>query len=80
MRPTAAGLSLADRARRALPELDRARAELAVTPGGVVQSGHGWTILSGAGIAGDPAAKEPRDGEGRGTTAHRLTWVRHNSV
>jgi LysR family transcriptional regulator, nitrogen assimilation regulatory protein len=35
MRPTAAGLSLADRARRALSELDRARAELAVTPGAV---------------------------------------------
>jgi LysR family transcriptional regulator, nitrogen assimilation regulatory protein len=35
MRPTAAGVSLADRARRALAELDRARAELAVTPGAV---------------------------------------------
>jgi DNA-binding transcriptional LysR family regulator len=35
MRPTAAGVSLADRARRALAELDRARAELAVTPGTV---------------------------------------------
>jgi len=35
MRPTAAGLSLADRARRALTELDRARAELMVAPGSV---------------------------------------------
>jgi DNA-binding transcriptional LysR family regulator len=35
MRPTAAGVSLADRARRAITELDRARAELAVTPGTV---------------------------------------------
>jgi LysR family transcriptional regulator, nitrogen assimilation regulatory protein len=33
MRPTAAGLSLADRARRALTELDRARAEIAPPPG-----------------------------------------------
>jgi LysR family transcriptional regulator, nitrogen assimilation regulatory protein len=33
MRPTAAGLSLAERARRALTELDRARAELAPVPG-----------------------------------------------
>ena len=33
MRPTAAGLSLAERARRALTELDRARAELAPAPG-----------------------------------------------
>jgi LysR family transcriptional regulator, nitrogen assimilation regulatory protein len=33
MRPTAAGLSLADRARRALNELDRARAEIAPAPG-----------------------------------------------
>jgi LysR family transcriptional regulator, nitrogen assimilation regulatory protein len=32
MRPTAAGLSMTDRARRALTELDRARAELTVTP------------------------------------------------
>jgi LysR family transcriptional regulator, nitrogen assimilation regulatory protein len=35
MRPTRAGLSLADRARRALTELDRARAELAPPPGAV---------------------------------------------
>jgi len=35
MRPTAAGLSLAERARRALAELDRARAELAPVPGTV---------------------------------------------
>ncbi len=35
MRPTAAGLSLAERARRALTELDRARAELAPAPGTV---------------------------------------------
>jgi DNA-binding transcriptional LysR family regulator len=35
MRPTPAGLSLADRARRALTELDRARAELAPAPGTV---------------------------------------------
>ena len=35
MRPTQAGLSLADRARRALAELDRARAELAPQPGTV---------------------------------------------
>jgi DNA-binding transcriptional LysR family regulator len=35
MRPTAAGVSLADRARRALAELDRARAELAPVPGKV---------------------------------------------
>lgn len=35
MRPTAAGLSLAERARRALTELDRARAELAPVPGTV---------------------------------------------
>jgi LysR family transcriptional regulator, nitrogen assimilation regulatory protein len=35
MRPTAAGISLADRARRALTELDRARAELAPSPGAV---------------------------------------------
>jgi DNA-binding transcriptional LysR family regulator len=35
MRPTAAGVSMADRARRALTELDRARAELAVAPGTV---------------------------------------------
>lgn len=35
MRPTAAGLSMANRARRALTELDRARAELAVTRGTV---------------------------------------------
>jgi LysR family nitrogen assimilation transcriptional regulator len=33
MRPTPAGIGLADRARRALAELDRARAELAPTPG-----------------------------------------------
>jgi LysR family transcriptional regulator, nitrogen assimilation regulatory protein len=33
MRPTAAGLSLAERARRALTELDRARAELVPVPG-----------------------------------------------
>jgi LysR family nitrogen assimilation transcriptional regulator len=33
MRPTAAGLNLADRARRALTELDRARAEIAPAPG-----------------------------------------------
>jgi len=33
MRPTEAGLSLAERARRALTELDRARAELAPQPG-----------------------------------------------
>jgi LysR family nitrogen assimilation transcriptional regulator len=35
MRPTAAGLSLADRARRALTELDRARAEIVPAPGAV---------------------------------------------
>jgi DNA-binding transcriptional LysR family regulator len=35
MRPTAAGLSLTERARRALTELDRARAELAPVPGTV---------------------------------------------
>ena len=35
MRPTEAGVSLAERARRALTELDRARAELAPTPGTV---------------------------------------------
>jgi DNA-binding transcriptional LysR family regulator len=35
MRPTAAGVSLAERARRALTELDRARAELAPAPGAV---------------------------------------------
>lgn len=35
MRPTAAGVSLAERARRALTELDRARAELAPPPGAV---------------------------------------------
>lgn len=35
MRPTAAGTSLVERARRALTELDRARAELAPTPGTV---------------------------------------------
>lgn len=35
MQPTPAGLSLTDRARRALGELDRARAELAVAPGTV---------------------------------------------
>jgi DNA-binding transcriptional LysR family regulator len=42
MRPTAAGVSLADRARRALAELDRARAELAPAPGvvtGIVSIG-----------------------------------------
>src|SRR5580692_7106761 len=33
MRPTAAGLTFADRARRALNELDRARAEIAPAPG-----------------------------------------------
>jgi DNA-binding transcriptional LysR family regulator len=33
MRPTPAGIGLADRARRALAELDRARAELAPAPG-----------------------------------------------
>ncbi|MDX3659588.1 LysR family transcriptional regulator [Streptomyces sp. ID05-26A] len=33
MRPTAAGVSLAERARRALTEIDRARAEIAPTPG-----------------------------------------------
>jgi DNA-binding transcriptional LysR family regulator len=33
MRPTKAGVSLAERARRALTELDRARAELTPTPG-----------------------------------------------
>ncbi|USX53942.1 LysR family transcriptional regulator [Lentzea sp. HUAS12] len=33
MRPTAAGVSLAERARRALTEIERARAELAPTPG-----------------------------------------------
>ena len=35
MRPTAAGVSFADRARRALAELDRARAEVAPAPGAV---------------------------------------------
>lgn len=35
MRPTAAGISLADRARRALTELDRARAEVAPARGAV---------------------------------------------
>jgi LysR family nitrogen assimilation transcriptional regulator len=35
MRPTAAGVRFADRARRALAELDRARAEVAPTPGAV---------------------------------------------
>lgn len=35
MRPTAAGMSFAERARRALAELDRARAEVAPTPGAV---------------------------------------------
>lgn len=35
MRPTAAGMSLAERARRALTELDRARAELVRTSGSV---------------------------------------------
>lgn len=35
MRPTEAGVSLAERARRALTELDRARAELAPAPGTV---------------------------------------------
>jgi LysR family transcriptional regulator, nitrogen assimilation regulatory protein len=42
MRPTAAGLSMADRARRVLTELDRARAELAVAAGtltGIVSVG-----------------------------------------
>lgn len=42
MRPTEAGASLAERARRALTELDRARAELAPTPGvvtGIVAAG-----------------------------------------
>ncbi|KAA9156198.1 LysR family transcriptional regulator [Amycolatopsis acidicola] len=42
MRPTEAGLSLAERARRALTELDRARAELAPEPGvvtGIVSLG-----------------------------------------
>jgi DNA-binding transcriptional LysR family regulator len=35
MRPTAAGINLADRARRALTELDRARAEIAPARGAV---------------------------------------------
>jgi DNA-binding transcriptional LysR family regulator len=35
MRPTGAGTSLAERARRALTELERARAELAPAPGAV---------------------------------------------
>jgi LysR family nitrogen assimilation transcriptional regulator len=56
MRPTAAGLSLADRARRALAELERARAELAVTPGtvtGIVSVG---LLESTAGLLSEPLA------------------------
>src|SRR5258708_24516475 len=54
MRPTAAGISLADRARRALAELDRARAELAVTPGtvtGIVSIG---LLESTVGLLSEP--------------------------
>jgi LysR family nitrogen assimilation transcriptional regulator len=54
MRPTAAGVNLADRARRALTELDRARAELAVAPGtvaGIVSVG---LLESTAGLLSEP--------------------------
>jgi DNA-binding transcriptional LysR family regulator len=54
MRPTAAGLTLAERARRALTELDRARAELAPLPGvvtGIVSVG---LLESTAGLLAEP--------------------------
>jgi DNA-binding transcriptional LysR family regulator len=54
MRPTAAGLSLTERARRALAELDRARAELAPVPGfvtGIVSVG---LLESTAGLLAEP--------------------------
>jgi DNA-binding transcriptional LysR family regulator len=56
MRPTAAGLSLAERARRALTELDRARAELAPVP---VPDG-ALAELSGTPQSAPPAALRTR--------------------
>jgi LysR family transcriptional regulator, nitrogen assimilation regulatory protein len=56
MRPTKAGVSLAERARRALTELDRARAELTPTPGlvaGIVTVG---LLESAAEMLAEPLA------------------------
>jgi LysR family nitrogen assimilation transcriptional regulator len=54
MQPTAAGVSLADRARRALAELDRARAELAVMPGSVTGIVTVGLLESTAGLLSEP--------------------------
>src|SRR5882757_3180731 len=56
MRPTKAGISLAERARRALTELDRARAELTPPPGlvaGIVTVG---LLESAAEMLAEPLA------------------------
>ncbi|MFI9388482.1 LysR family transcriptional regulator [Kutzneria sp. NPDC052558] len=57
MRPTPAGVSLAERARRALTELDRARAEITPTPGvvaGIVAVG---LLESTAELLAEPLAR-----------------------
>lgn len=61
MRPTPAGLSLADRARRALTELERARAELAPVPGvvsGIVTLG---LLDSAADVLAEPLVSALRE-------------------
>jgi LysR family nitrogen assimilation transcriptional regulator len=54
MRPTEAGLSLAERARRALTELDRARAELAPAPGTITGLVSVGLLESTAGLLAEP--------------------------
>lgn len=54
MRPTAAGVSMADRARRALTELDRARAELTPAPGAVAGIVSVGMLESTAGLLAEP--------------------------
>jgi LysR family nitrogen assimilation transcriptional regulator len=54
MRPTAAGANLAERARRALAELERARAEIAPVPGAVTGIVSLGLLESTAGILAEP--------------------------
>ena len=62
MRPTAAGISLADRARRALTELDRARAELAPSPGAVTGIVSVGLLESTADLLAEPLVSAVRRG------------------
>lgn len=57
MRPTKAGAGLADRARRVLTELDRARAELTPTTGAITGTVTVGLLESAAGLLAEPLAR-----------------------